>query len=221
MTGQEFGVCRTQLLIFGIGLSGLRFAIRRYRSGMFLLSSVSKSVGAAVTAGEPSVGSVGISVGQHPVQPETELEDDTEFEEAGDEVLEDGEDLMLPLVVCEAILSEADFDGSSSGSVSSARVLRSSRRSSVKSGSGVSFPRLSFNEVNTSSAQPMIFVISPAKFSRPVKGFDSLFLLFPAPHEPVISVPPRSLKRSSALLIVFSISFTSSALIVGIVRSTP
>lgn len=174
-----------------------------------------------MTAGVPSVGSVGMSVGQHPVQPPAELEEDVKDEEAEEIVPEDGEELLLALAVCEAIFSEADLDGSSSGSVSSAKALRSSRRSSVRSGSGVSLSRLSFNEFRTSSAQPTILVISPARFSRPVNGFDSLFTFVPPLQDSVISLPPKSSKRSVALLIVSSTSFIIAALIVGIVRSMP
>lgn len=206
MTGKLFGVLRMHALILGIGTSGLRFAIRWNRSGKNLLSSVSKSVGAAVTAGVPSVGSVGTSVDQHLVQQLSELEEDEDLEEADDDALEEGEESILTLVVCEAVLSEAGLDGPSSGSVSSARVPRSSRRSSVKSGSCVFSSRLSCNEFKTSSAQSTILVISPARFSRPVKGFNNLLILLLPQHESVISVPPSSRKRSVVFLMLFSSS---------------
>lgn len=96
------------------------------------MSSASKSVGAAVTAGVPLVGSAGTSDGQHPIQPLAELEDDKELEDADDEALEDGEELLLVLDVCDAELSEADLDGFLSGAVLSARVPKSSKRLSIK-----------------------------------------------------------------------------------------
>ena len=77
MTGQACGVLKLQSLIFGTG-TGPRLLLRsRKRSGTDLLSRGSKkSAGAAVTAGVPSVGRAGTSVGQQFVQPLTELEDD-------------------------------------------------------------------------------------------------------------------------------------------------
>ena len=86
VTGQLFGVARRQLLIFGIGLSGLRFARCWNRSGMTLLSSALKSFGAGVTAGVPVVGNAGTSVTQHVVQPFEELEEE-ELDELDDNEL--------------------------------------------------------------------------------------------------------------------------------------
>lgn len=187
------------------------------------MSSTSKSVGTAVTAGIPLVGSAGISEGQHPGHPLAELddEDDDELEEPDDEAVEDFVELLSEFEVCDALLSVADSVGSSSGSVLSASVLESFRRSSVKSGSGLSLLRLSFSELRTSSAQPTILVMSPARCSRPEKGFGNLLVLLAPLHEPFTSEPPRSSNKCSALLMVFSTSCNTSALIVGIVKSTP
>ena len=106
------------------------------------------------------------------------------------------------------------------GLVSSARVLKSSKRLFVNVESGVFLLKLSLSDFKTKSVHPAILVRSPAKFARPVNGFGDLFLI-PPPQEPVESVPPRSLKRFSVFLIVSSTACTISALIVGTVRSAP
>lgn len=139
-------VLRLHLLIFRIGTSGFLFASLWWnRSGIGLLSIVpNSSVRAAVTAGVPVVGRAGTFVGQQPVQPLAELGD----------VVEEGS--LLVLAVLEAVLLEAESDGWSLGLVSSANVLRSSRGSPIKTGSGASVSRLSFKECRTLSAQPII-----------------------------------------------------------------
>ena len=69
-------------------------------------------------------------------------------------------------------------------------------------------------------AQPIVLITSPARFSRPSNGFKALLNLLEPAQELEISVPPRSSNSLLALLMVFSTSSMTSALIVGCVRST-